>query len=198
MVLEGHKKNKGAASPGAGYPEPDAPRLRKSLLSLHHDWRLRCRYTKCSGGTDAERPPAIPLENPQERPRAQRAAQCALRRFTPLARGTKRMKRTRIRRRSKKAEAQQDARDACRDTVLARCRHRCEWPGCHADAIHVHERLPRVRGGDPTDPDICAGLCKPHHDLCHLEDERAYAVGLMLHSWDAEAVAYLARKGRAA
>jgi hypothetical protein len=69
------------------------------------------------------------------------------------------------------------ARKACVDAVWTRAQHRCEQ--CHQWVLkpsetdqplsvgHVHEVIPRSRGGSATDPNNCRLLCVRHHAEAH-------------------------------
>lgn len=65
----------------------------------------------------------------------------------------------------------------------------CEWPGCPRLADDVHEKLSRARGGSITERENLAALCREHHDYVTFtpesELEDAYALGLLVHSWNA-------------
>jgi 5-methylcytosine-specific restriction endonuclease McrA len=68
-------------------------------------------------------------------------------------------------------------RAACVAAVWKRANHRCEecrmWvlkPSETDNPIsvgHVHEIIPRSRGGSATDPDNCRLLCVRHHAEAH-------------------------------
>lgn len=57
-------------------------------------------------------------------------------------------------------------------------------------ADDIHEPLTRARGGSIVDPDNQAPLCRPCHDEVTFRPESelgwAYAIGLLVHSWDAD------------
>ena len=69
------------------------------------------------------------------------------------------------------------ARKACVDAVWKRdqreCQHCGYWLYKHTESDqafkigHVHERIPRSRGGDPTDPNNCLLLCPKCHEQAH-------------------------------
>lgn len=62
---------------------------------------------------------------------------------------------------------------------------RCIVPGCGRLADDVHEPLTRARGGSIADPENMVPLCRPHHDEITFEEPAwAYALGLLIHSWD--------------
>lgn len=79
--------------------------------------------------------------------------------------------RHRVKSRSDRQKAK--ARKVCVDAVWSRANHRCEDCGRHVckpretdspfDVGHVHEVIPRSRGGDPTDPTNCVLACV----ICH-------------------------------
>lgn len=63
-------------------------------------------------------------------------------------------------------------RAQCRAIVFARADHHCERcgrhvsddrPPWHAQRAAVNEKIPRSRGGDPTDPVNCELLCRACH-----------------------------------
>jgi 5-methylcytosine-specific restriction endonuclease McrA len=64
-------------------------------------------------------------------------------------------------------------RQACVVAVWTRAQHRCEYCGRWVEkpretddpfkAGHVHERIARSQGGDPTNPDDCVLSCHPCH-----------------------------------
>ena len=61
----------------------------------------------------------------------------------------------------------------------------CAVPSCVRLADDVHEPLTRGRGGSITDPENMAPLCRPHHtEITDTEPAWAYALGLLIHSWD--------------
>lgn len=64
-------------------------------------------------------------------------------------------------------------RGECRVVVFARAHSHCErcgryvsdrFPEWSINRAHVNEKVPRSRGGDPTDPTNCELLCQS----CHL------------------------------
>lgn len=61
---------------------------------------------------------------------------------------------------------------------------RCAKPGCGRLADDVHEPLTRARGGSITDPDNAVPLCRSHHDDVGDEEEWAYELALLIHSWE--------------
>lgn len=65
----------------------------------------------------------------------------------------------------------------------------CEWPECPALADDVHEPLTRARRGSICDKENAKALCRPHHDWLTFTPEselgEAYALGFLVHSWDA-------------
>lgn len=72
-------------------------------------------------------------------------------------------------------EAQATKRRACVLAVWERAKWRCEKCGRFLkqssvwwfEIGHVHEVVPRSRGGDPTDPANCALLCPLCHKQAH-------------------------------
>jgi 5-methylcytosine-specific restriction endonuclease McrA len=77
----------------------------------------------------------------------------------------------RVKARKKRQEAKERAH--CRAIVWALAGGRCERcmrvvrdddvPEWAADRAHVNERVPRSRGGSPTDPSNCELLCQSCH-----------------------------------
>ena len=69
------------------------------------------------------------------------------------------------------------ARAKCIAAVWKRDGHVCQrcgiWLKKHTETDnpfligHVHEIVPRSRGGDPTNPDECELLCEKHHREAH-------------------------------
>ena len=69
------------------------------------------------------------------------------------------------------------ARKDCVSLVWARANNRCQDCGRHVckpretdnpfDVGHVHEVIPRSRGGDPTDPEQCILACVKCHTRRH-------------------------------
>lgn len=99
-------------------------------------------------------------------------------RRTPMARGTKQMKRSRMKQR-------RNARDtAWSKAVLERDGHRCQWlGGCHTgdDRIDPHHKAERSQRPDlKYDISIGIALCRTHHDWIPLHRAEAIAMGLLL------------------
>lgn len=73
--------------------------------------------------------------------------------------------------RARRRREAQAARRRCLDAVWERARARCEGCGRYLrrggtyfrEVGHVHERVSRARGGDPTDPANCLLLCFDCH-----------------------------------
>jgi 5-methylcytosine-specific restriction endonuclease McrA len=82
----------------------------------------------------------------------------------------KRLKARRLRQKAKD-------RKSCRAIVFALAGGRCEHcqrrvcddvPEWAPERAHVNERIPKSKGGDPTDPDNCELLC----GACHMPNGR--------------------------
>ncbi|TDD54540.1 hypothetical protein E1286_04945 [Nonomuraea terrae] len=96
------------------------------------------------------------------------------------------MKRTPIRRVSKKREQENRRRRAMVRKLWPDMQPGCVVDGCPRLADDVHEPLSRGRGGSITDPGNAVPICRPHHDeVTFGEPEWAYEQGLKVHSWDA-------------
>ena len=71
-------------------------------------------------------------------------------------------------------------RRACVLAVWERAKHRCERCGrllkqasvWWFEVGHVHEIVPRSRGGDPTNPNACELLCPMDHARTHQHKEQ--------------------------
>lgn len=86
--------------------------------------------------------------------------------------------RKRVKARRKRQDSK--ARAICREIVYAREQMACERCGlparrpedCYWEGdpwmAHINERLPRSRGGDPTNPDHCELV----HQMCHMPNGR--------------------------
>lgn len=88
---------------------------------------------------------------------------------SPLARGTSKLSRTRIRRDGKRGAADPEALAAVRPVVLARACHRCERCGLPervVGALHMHHRLRRSQGGTHEASNLVA-LCRGCHGEIH-------------------------------
>jgi 5-methylcytosine-specific restriction endonuclease McrA len=78
---------------------------------------------------------------------------------------------------SRSQRAYYAARKRCVDAVWSRANNRCQDCGRHVckpretdnpfDVGHVHEVIPRSRGGDATDPENCKLLCPVCHQKAH-------------------------------
>jgi hypothetical protein len=86
-------------------------------------------------------------------------------------------------RQSAKRIAERPARKDCVAIVLERD-PLCVFPGCQEPSTEAHERKFRSRGGSPTDPENCCGLCHDHNQWVHLHNEEATALGLAVPSWE--------------
>lgn len=108
------------------------------------------------------------------------------------------MKRTRLRPRSDKAIARDEARRACVAAVIARdkgCMFQRavgaysgyirelelppSWQWCDGP-LDAHEPRERSHGADPTDPDQAVCLCRKHHDWVHAHPSTSYRLGLLV------------------
>lgn len=93
------------------------------------------------------------------------------------------MKRSRPAARRQKTIDMQPARDECRRAVYERDRT-CQAERRVFDVdcsyfLHVHEILPRARGGSTTDPANCLLLCDAHHAWVHRNPREATRLGLL-------------------
>ena len=101
------------------------------------------------------------------------------------------MKRTPIRRVSKKRAATFDAREACVRAVLERDQV-CQFPARYEAAVgpykgsmvcsyvmDAHEPAKRSGGADPTKPEECVLLCRTHHELIHQNPALGERLGLL-------------------
>jgi hypothetical protein len=118
----------------------------------------------------------------------------ALIRRTPLKRGSKPIRRTRLRARSAKRAAIAPKRAALVEQVLAE-RPVCEFPTilggvavrmCHRQSTDVHEPLSRGRGGSILDKRNTLAVCREHHDWIHDHPNKAHELGVLHHSWEAK------------
>lgn len=86
-----------------------------------------------------------------------------------------------------------------RRAVLARADGRCERCGLYTDALELHHRKFRGRGGKHTMENLAA-LCgwgnhTGCHGFAHSEDPAAYAEGWAVHSWGDERVTAVLYRG---
>jgi hypothetical protein len=106
------------------------------------------------------------------------------------------LRRTRLRPRSDKAIARDEARRACVAAVIARDRV-CQFPVLLAAYEREHGPLPIDRGErwcrgplvahepkhrrnvDPTDPASCLLACAQHNDWAEMQPELAYRIGFL-------------------
>jgi hypothetical protein len=108
------------------------------------------------------------------------------------------VKRTRLRPRSDKAIARDEARRACVAAVIARDKV-CQFPmllaayerehgpvplggddrHCHGWPLVAHEPKHR-RNVDPTDPENCIAVCPFHNELIETLGDVAYDIGLLV------------------
>jgi hypothetical protein len=88
----------------------------------------------------------------------------------------------RMRRVSAKTRARAPLRLRCIEAVMERAGRRCEAKliGCETVAVHVHELLPRSRGGDPTNPADCIAACWICHKQIHDQPDLAASLGLTI------------------
>lgn len=98
------------------------------------------------------------------------------------------MKRTPLRRESKKRRAQRQARREAVSVALQRapyCQASLIWPETRCwGPLHPHEPLSRGRGGSITDPDNIVMICAGHHAAVHDNPRLATERGLLRSSWD--------------
>lgn len=75
------------------------------------------------------------------------------------------MKKSYIRKRSKKMERQLYRERKLRDELMNRCKGYCEicgnWPDWRG--LAKHEKKKRSQGGDPLDPENCVMVCGKCH-----------------------------------
>lgn len=92
------------------------------------------------------------------------------------------MKRTPIKPRSRKGAKTEAVRAKLRKALIAERGEVCQGCG-YAGPVDMHERLPRGRGGDPTDPANILLLCRLCHSLCHQFPAEAERRGLIVRRW---------------
>jgi hypothetical protein len=107
-----------------------------------------------------------------------------LRARTPLRRSTLLHATAPLPAMSAKRRREQPVRKTCRAVVLERDRT-CRFPGCNQPSTDVHE-LHRggLRAATWTDPELCIGLCRLHHDYCDERPKEAHDLGLVRWSWE--------------
>lgn len=95
---------------------------------------------------------------------------------------TFRKPRARLKPISDKRRKEWPAREACVLLVFRRDNRRCRamLDGCTTYAEHVHELLPRSRGGDPHDPAGCIAICAACHRTLHQQPAMAVKLGLTI------------------
>lgn len=109
------------------------------------------------------------------------------------------MKRTPLRRMSKKRKAQIPLRKKVIEEVMDRDRGLCQaaLPGlCRVQASDVHEILTRARGGSILDPDNCIALCRPCHSWITDHPGWSRDHGFMISSWTSGAEVIAASRAR--
>jgi hypothetical protein len=120
------------------------------------------------------------------------ARRTPLRARTGLARTGKLVTKAELRRTTplRPVSAKQAAKIRRRRAVIAgrgTGRPLCSVPWCPDLADDIHEPLTRGRGGRIDDRANMAPLCRPCHDvITFTEPAWAYALGLLVHSWDQE------------
>jgi len=84
-----------------------------------------------------------------------------------------------MRRVSRKGESRRVLRADLVRRVLAE-RPKCQWPGCNAPAVDVHEPHTRGRGGSELDIRNLYVCCRVHHERAHMKSLEAMAFGAMV------------------
>ena len=98
-------------------------------------------------------------------------------------RGRSELRRTRLNPVSDKRRAENVERADLRER-LSRERKHCEFPGCRAPWVDMHEVKKRSRGGSITDPENILCLCREHHEFTEAEPAKATEMGLLKPSWE--------------
>lgn len=107
-----------------------------------------------------------------------------LKRKTPLKQGDKQLKRTGGPKPvSKKRAVENRQRATVREQLRAERPH-CEFPGCKAPWVDMHEVKKRSRGGSITDKSNILCLCREHHEFTEAEPAKATEMGLLKPSWE--------------
>jgi hypothetical protein len=78
------------------------------------------------------------------------------------------MKRTRLKRQSKKKRAENKVRRALREELIEERGHQCQVKvpeACAGLFSDMHEILTRGRGGDPLDKENILLVCRPCHEI---------------------------------
>ena len=88
------------------------------------------------------------------------------------------MKRSPIKRRSAKREAEMQERRVVLGQIVAERGPRCQFPACKSMADDGHEILSRAAGGSITDPFNILLLCRPHHTWATDHPLQATRLGL--------------------
>ena len=81
------------------------------------------------------------------------------------------MKRSYIKRISRKKARQLEEERALKNQLLLYSGSKCELPHCNNPAAHKHEIIERSSCGDPTDPFNCILLCLSCHSIQHRTKE---------------------------
>lgn len=92
------------------------------------------------------------------------------------------LKRSPLRRQSRKAKQEAPARTACCRAVRERAGGRCEVrvsDQCTGEMHHTHEITPRGAGGSITDPENCLAACFFCHQWIHDHSNAARTKGLL-------------------
>lgn len=105
-----------------------------------------------------------------------------------MKRGGPLVRRTRIRRVSRKRAATVSARREAVRSAMVRAGWRCEAPAYGAPGVcwgpcDPHEPLTRARGGSIVDPSNIVIVCRFHHSYLHDNPAWAVSVGLLRSSW---------------
>jgi hypothetical protein len=94
-------------------------------------------------------------------------------------RRSKPLKKTPLRKRSKRQSRRERELSKSKQVVLARAGGMCEVPGCLREAKSVHHRRLRSQGRDDS-PDNLIALCAEHHEAVHRSPAWAQSVGLVV------------------
>lgn len=108
----------------------------------------------------------------------------SIERRTPLARGSKPLKRTAMKRSQKPLRQKREPPALTRAKRIARERdnYTCQYPGCGYQSKHidVHHKAKRSQRPDlKFDPNHMICLCRKHHNRTDIKRAEAIALGLL-------------------
>jgi hypothetical protein len=106
-------------------------------------------------------------------------------RRTPLHPGEYRLKRTPLKKRSKKGAKREREWAKVRKVVKERAGDKCEVPGCGRLAVHAHHKRLRSQGGADV-PENLLAMCLEHHDQTHRRPAEAAVAGLIVMNKETE------------